>query len=175
MPYTLSDYCADITRTIKAKGEAGLPELAEKLSDLLRNPDFVAQAFSEDDPPGRKELWHDPETDVYVLAHVQTPGQTGKPHSHGKSWAIYGTARGYTDMTEWKRVNPEGEDNAELVQTDAYRLNPGQTRAYGPHMIHSTAHPPGTPTWVIRVTGTDLDKLPRYRFQPNKDKILERA
>ena len=175
MPYTLTDYCADITRAIKTKGEAGLPELADKLSDLLKNPEFVAQAFSESDPPGRKELWHDPETDVYVLAHVQTPGHTGRPHSHGASWAIYGTARGYTDMTEWSRVNPASEDNAELVKSDAYRLNPGQTRAYGPHKIHSTAHPNGQPTWVIRVTGTDLDVLPRYHFHAKKDKILERA
>jgi predicted metal-dependent enzyme (double-stranded beta helix superfamily) len=174
MPYTLNDYCTDINRIIKAKGEAGLPELAVKLSDLLNNPDFVKQAFSDSDPVGKKELWHDPETDVYVLAHVQAPGHAGKPHSHGKSWAIYGTARGYTDMREWRRVNPPSEDKAELVQTDAYRLGPGQTRAYGPHMIHATAHPHET-TWVVRVTGTDLDHLPRYRFHPKKDKILERA
>ena len=175
MPYTLKDYCTDLNRTLKTKGQAGLPELAAKLSDLLKNPEFVAEAFSDSDPIGKKELWHDPETDVYVLAHVQTPGQVGKPHSHGASWAIYGTARGYTDMTEWKRVNPDSEDNAELVKSDAYRLNIGDTRAYGPHMIHSTAHPAGQPTWVIRITGTDLDNLPRYRFQPKKDKILESA
>ena len=173
MPYALSDFCADITRTIKVKGEAGLPELADKLSDLLNNPAFVAAAFGGDNPPPKRELWHDPETDVYVLAHVQAAGHAGRPHSHGKSWAIYGTARGYTDMTEWRRVNPEGEDSAELVQTDAYRLGPGQTRAYGPHMIHATAHP--EQSWVVRVTGTDLDNLPRYRFHPKKDRILERA
>jgi hypothetical protein len=28
---------------------------------------------------------------------------------------------------------------------------------------------------VIRVTGTDLDAIPRYRFRPKTDKILERA
>ena len=173
MPYALSDYCADINRIIKAKGEAGLPELAEKLSALLKNPDFVAEAFAGDNPPPKRVLWHDPETDVYVLAHNQTAGHAGKPHSHGKSWAIYGTARGYTDMTEWRRVNPDSAEGAELVQSDAYRLGPGQTRAYGPHMIHSTAHP--EPSWVVRITGTDLDHLPRYRFHPKKDRILEKA
>jgi hypothetical protein len=74
MPYALSDFCAAITRTIKAKGEAGLPELADKLSDLLNNPAFVAEAFAGDNPPPKRELWHDPETDVYVLAHVQNRG-----------------------------------------------------------------------------------------------------
>jgi hypothetical protein len=38
-------------------------------------------------------------------------------------------------------------------------------------MIHSTAHP--KKAWVIRVTGTDLDNLPRYRFRPKMDKIVE--
>ena len=36
-------------------------------------------------------------------------------------------------------------------------------------MIHSTAHP--EKAWVIRVTGTDLDKLPRYHFR-KQDRIL---
>jgi hypothetical protein len=49
-------------------------------------------------------------------------------------------------------------------------LGPGQTRAYGAGVIHSTAHP--EKAWVIRVTGTDLDNLPRYRFGRH-DKILE--
>ena len=53
-----------------------------------------------------------------------------------------------------------------------YSLTPGQTRAYGPGVMHSTAHP--QTAWVIRVTGTDLDRMPRYQFS-KKDKILERA
>ena len=50
---------------------------------------------------------------------------------------------------------------------------PGQSRGYGPGMIHSTGHP--SKAWVIRVTGTDLDHLPRYHFNRNRDKILETA
>ena len=75
-------------------------------------------------------------------------------------------------MTEWRRVNSETDDHAELVPLDKYRLNPGQTRAYGPGVIHSTAHP--EKAWVIRVTGTDLDALPRYHFSARRDKILEK-
>ena len=37
-------------------------------------------------------------------------------------------------------------------------------------MIHSTAHP--EKAWVIRVTGTDLDAIPRFRFRPKTDKII---
>ena len=52
------------------------------------------------------------------------------------------------------------------------RSHPGRRAAYGPGVIHSTAHP--QKAWVIRVTGTDLDKLPRYHFR-KQDKILEKA
>ena len=172
MPYTLSEFCADLSATLKAKGTAALPEIAEKLSALLSNPAFVTETFNDGTPIGRRELWHDPATDAYVLAHVQEGGKVGKPHSHGASWAIYGTARASTDMTEWRRTNPQSDDHAELVATSKYSLGPGQTRAYGPNVIHSTAH--AQPAWVIRVTGCDLDKMPRYSFG-KKDRILETA
>ena len=75
-------------------------------------------------------------------------------------------------MTEWRRANPESDDHLELAATSKYSLTPGQTRAYGPGVMHSTAH--AQTAWVIRVTGTDLDHMPRYQFS-NKDKILESA
>jgi predicted metal-dependent enzyme (double-stranded beta helix superfamily) len=173
MPYTLENFCADLSATLKAKGQDGLPDVARKLSELLKNPDFVTETFSDDTPIGRRELWHDPATDAYVLAHVQEGGKTGTPHSHGASWAIYGTARGVTEMTEWRRVNVASESGAVLEQTRNYALGPGQTRGYASGAIHSTAHP--QKAWVIRVTGTDLDAIPRYRFSAKTDKILERV
>jgi hypothetical protein len=173
MPYSLDQFCTDLHATLKAKGESGLPDVARHLSDLLKNPDFVANTFNDDMPPGKRELWHDPETDVYVLAHVQEGAKVGKPHSHGNSWAIYGNAMGVTEMTEWRRVNAASEDAVVLEQSEKYPLGPGQTRSYSSGMIHSTAHP--QKAWVIRVTGTDLDNLPRYRFRPKMDKILERV
>src|SRR5262245_37635561 len=112
------------------------------------------------------------ETDFYVLAHVQEGNKTGKPHSHGSSWAIYGNAREYTEMTEWRRTNPESEEHAVLRPVSSYRLGPGETKAYGPGVIHSTAHP--KKAWVIRVTGTDLDVLPRYHFGKH-DRVLAQA
>jgi predicted metal-dependent enzyme (double-stranded beta helix superfamily) len=171
MPYTLANFCTDLSATLKAKGQDGLPDVARKLTELLKNPDFVAETFSDDTPIGRRELWHDPETDAYVLAHVQEGGKTGTPHSHGASWAIYGTAHGVTEMTEWRRVNAASESGAVLEKTRQYALGPGQTRGYASGAIHSTAHP--QKAWVIRVTGTDLDAIPRYRFSAKTDKILE--
>lgn len=173
MAYTLNEFCTDSRAILKAQPlAAALPQIAEQLGRLLSNPAFVAESFTDDMSPGKRELYHDPDTDFYVLAHVQEGGKTGKPHSHGTSWAIYGNAKNVTEMTEWRRINPESEDHVELVATSKYGLRPGQTRAYGPNVIHSTAHP--AKAWVIRVTGTDLDKLPRYHFR-KQDKILEQA
>jgi len=173
MAYTLSQFCKDANAILKSEPQAqALPKVAERLGELLLNPQFVAETFSDDTPVGRRELFHDPELDFYVLAHVQEGGKTGKPHSHGTSWAIYGNAKHVTEMTEWRRTNPESEAHFELVATSKYGLGPGQTRAYGPGVLHSTAHKDNA--WVIRVTGTDLDKLPRYHFR-KQDKILEKA
>jgi len=171
MPYTLANFCSDLSATLKAKGQNGLPDVARNLTELLNNPEFVAETFNDNTPIGRRELWHDPDTDAYVLAHVQEGDKVGKPHSHGASWAIYGTARGVREMTEWKRVNPASEEGAVLEKTRHYALGHGQTRGYASGAIHSTAHP--QKAWVIRVTGTDLDALPRYRFSAKTDKILE--
>lgn len=170
MAYGLDEFCADLHHILKQKQLAGLPAIAEKLKQLVVNREFVAATFEGSSAPQRV-LFHEPETDAYVLAHVQAAGKAGEPHSHGASWAIYANGRGVTHMTEWRRVNPESEDHAVLEVSDSYDLAPGQSRAYAPHVIHSTAHPDGA--WVIRVTGTDLNNIPRYHFHPKKDKKLE--
>ena len=174
MAYALEAFCTDARASLKAKPLAGaLDDIAANLTMLLANPDFVKATFNDDLPPGKRELFHDADTDFYVFAHVQAEGKGGKPHSHGNSWAIYGNAKGFTEMTEWRRVNAESEEAHILEQSDKYKLDAGQSRSYGPGVIHSTAHP--QKAWVIRVTGTDLDHLPRYHFNRNRDQILEKA
>jgi len=59
-----------------------------------------------------------------------------------------------------------------LAPVEHYALGQGQTHAYGPGVLHSTEHP--RKAWVIRVTGTDLDALPRYHFG-KQDRILEKT
>jgi hypothetical protein len=173
MAYTLTQFCDDTRSLLKAQPmTAALPKVAERLGDLLNNPAFVTETFSDETPVGKRELFHDPELDFYVLAHVQEGGKTGKPHSHGTSWAIYGNAKNATEMTEYRRINPDGEDAAVLERASQYELRPGMTRAYGPGVIHSTRHP--QKAWVIRITGTDLDKLPRYHFR-KQDRVLEKV
>ncbi len=175
MAYTLDQFCAD-HHALLTSGQPlsqTLPKIAEKLSTLLKNPQFVAETFNDDTPVGRRTLHHDKDTDVYVLAHVYDGPKKGSPHNHGHSWAVYGTAKAVTKMTEWKRTNPESEDKAVLEPVEHYDLGLGDTRAYGPGVLHSTEHP--RKAWVIRVTGTDVDAIPRYRFKPERDRIVEKV
>ena len=175
MAYELEQFCAETRATLQSSAalEDKLARVAEKLAALLANPAFVASAFAGDPPPGQRLLYRDDATDFHVLAHVQRDGKSGNPHSHGTSWAIYGSARGYTDMTEWRRVNAESEPQAVLEPAKKYRLEEGRTHFYAPHVMHSTAHP--EKAFVIRVTGTDLDHLPRFRFDRRKDKIVAKV
>jgi len=172
MAYDLDAFCVDTGAILQSGGPLApnLTRVGARLAELLANPAFVAAAFADDTPPGQRLLYHDAATDFHVLAHVQRGGKSGTPHSHGTSWAIYGNARGFTDMTEWRRINPETEEQAVLEVAARYRLDTGRTHAYLPHVIHSTAHP--EKAWVIRVTGTDLDHLPRFRFRPQRDEIV---
>lgn len=174
MAYTLDEFCKDVHDAFSQKADDESREVVRaNLEKLLANPDFIAETWQDDTPPGKRVLYHDKDSDVYVLAHVQEAGKKGNPHSHGASWAIYGNATGATEMSEWRRTNSEDEDHAELVLDKEYSITPGKACAYGPGLIHSTGHP--GKCWVIRITGTDLDTLPRYRFDPKKDKILETA
>jgi predicted metal-dependent enzyme (double-stranded beta helix superfamily) len=175
MACDLEQFCAETRATLQSNDalEGKLARISERLAALLADPAFVASAFADDPPPGQRLLYRDEATDFHVLAHVQRPGKSGMPHSHGTSWAVYGSARGFTDMTEWRRVNAESEPQAVLEPASKYRLEEGRTHFYAPHVIHSTAHP--EKAWVIRVTGTDLDHLPRFRFDPRKDKIVEKV
>ena len=172
MSSTFERFTETLVVTLKARGVSGLSDIADSLRPVLRDPEFARLAFA-DRTIRKRVLFHDADTDVYVLAHIHEAGKRGRPHSHGASWAIYGTVSGVTDMTEWRRVNPESEPHAVLEPSSHYRLGPGDSRASPPFLIHSTAHPENA--LVIRVTGTDLDRIPRYGFDSKNDKIIAAA
>ena len=171
MIYGLDEFTTECRAVLKAAQplDRALPMIAESLARLLADRDFVSATFNPDDTFARKPLYHDPDTGFHVLAHVHQGPKEGPPHSHGASWAIYGTAFGVTGMKEWRRINPSSEPAAVLQLADRYDLATGQTRGYGPDLIHSTVHQ--GKAGVIRVTGANLDVLPRYRFDKKRDRI----
>ena len=173
MHLTLEEFCAGCREALRTQPlEGALRAIADRLADLVKEPDFVDQTFTPDMPPGKRVLFHDRELGFYVLAHVQAAGK-GKPHDHGASWAVYGNAAGITQMTDWRRVNHADAEHAELEAVRSYDLKPGEAFFYGPNVLHSTRHT--EKAWVVRVTGTDLDAIPRYHFRSKVDRILERT
>ena len=170
LPYDLEPFCAVLREAVTARGVAGLADVERALSRLLLDPAFVAAVFDPAAPVAKRQLAHEPVTGAYVLAHMHAPGREGAPHTHGDSWAVYGTAHGATVMTEWLDADDGCPDGRTLAASDRYTLAPGETRAYHSGRIHSTQHP--VPSWVIRITGANLDEVERYRFDPKRDRIV---
>ena len=164
MSYDLDQFVADC-RTILSRdpGPGGRDQVRVRLERLLGEPEFLRQYCGEDVPSGLKLLYEDKDLGFQILAHINAKARVSPPHDHGASWAIYGQATGHTDMTEWERVNDSGDTaHAELRPIKKYRLTPGHAGIYQDGAIHSIDYP--DKARFIRVTGTNLDRIPRVSF-----------
>ena len=162
MAYELDQFIADCRATLaRDPGIAGREQVRLNLEKLLANPDFISKYAGDDQPRGLKVLYEDPKLGFQVLAHINDKARVSPPHDHGESWAIYGQATKYTDMIEWERFAGDGK-HAELKEVKRYRLSPGQAGIYQDGAIHSIDYPDNAR--FIRVTGTNLDKINRVRF-----------
>lgn len=164
MAYTLEDFAADCHRTLKADpGAAGREQVRRNLERLLMEDAFVDTYCGPDASGGANLLYEDPELGFQILAHIMEEEHTGGVHDHGTSWAIYGQAVKYTEMTEWRRTDDRAEEGkATVVKDSTYRLERGQAGIFDDHKIHSIAYPAGAR--FIRVTGVDLQTIPRGRY-----------
>src|SRR3954454_14811000 len=169
MAYDLDQFIADCRATLaRDPGPKGRETVRTNLERLLANQDFVRATVGEDVPLGLKVLYEDKDLGFQVLAHVNDKARKSPPHDHGESWAIYGQATKHTDVIEWERTR--GDDkHAELKELKRYRLNPGQAGIYQDGAIHSIDYPDRSR--FIRVTGTNLDKINRVRFDLNTGEV----
>lgn len=168
MAYTLDEFCNDCHTALKKDpGAAGREEIRAHLEKLLVNEEFVKEHLSGQGS-GKTLLYHDTDTDVRVMAHGTDQGnRKGKPHDHGASWAVYGQAIGLTNMTVWERTDDRSEEGkATVEEIHEFPLEPGKAALFDSGIIHSTAHP--DPARWVRVTGTDLDTIERYAYDPER-------
>jgi len=171
MVYSLEQFCADCRAALKTNsGPAGREEVRKKLENLLHDPVFLSAECGDDAEVGIRTIYKDEETDFNILVHIYEAGKTGPPHDHGESWAVYGQAAQWTDMILWKRLD-EADDNgkAKLAEYKSYRLEPGMAGTFEPGDIHSIHFPDGAR--FVRVTGTNLDSIPTYRFDPENETV----
>lgn len=172
MTYELNEFTAQAHAIFKADGgPEGREKVRALLEKLLRNEAFVRK-HCIDVSPGLHLLFEDPELKFQVLAHVNEQPRTSPPHDHGESWAIYGQATEYTDMTEWQRTD-DGSDSthAALKPVKTYRLTPGHAGIYQDGKIHSIDYP--AKSCFVRVTGTNLDRIARVMFDLNTGLVTQ--
>ena len=164
MAYTLEQFSAACHRILKAEpNPAGRQKVCELLHDVLKDEDFVATHLG-DDVPQRKILYEDPELGFCILAHVNHGANESKPHDHGPSWAIYGQARGETEMSDWEVVEAASEDKPGKVRrTKTYTLTPGMAFVYNVGDLHSPRRTDSTR--LIRLEGTNMEKVQRLAYE----------
>jgi predicted metal-dependent enzyme (double-stranded beta helix superfamily) len=153
--------CHDILKA--DPGPAGRRKVCELLERQLRDRQFVESSVN-DRTPERQVLYEDPELGFCILAHNYAGPKDSPPHDHGPSWAIYGQAKGETEMTDYDRVAEPGEGNpgkARPVRT--YKLTPGVAHVYNERDLHSPRR--RGPTQLIRIEGLNMDRIKRARFE----------
>ena len=164
MGTTLEDFAAECKQMLRAKpGNDGRQDVAARLQEVLRDEAFVA-AHLGDDTGARKVLYEDPELGFTILAHRYEDASESKPHDHGPSWAIYGQARGETEMTTWDLVEPATpEKPGKVRKAGVSMLKPGMATVYNEGQLHSPRRE--GPTRLIRIEGTNMDRVKRLSYE----------
>ena len=171
MSYTLNDFCDDTRAILKESDDKnGRNAIRQKLESLLGDEAFCAEYVGPDNEAGMTQIYEDPDLHFCVLAYNMAGARTSPPHDHGSSWAVYGQAAGFTDMTIWAVPESAGGDGSiEPVRT--FRLEPGQAGLFDTREIHSIQYPDDAK--FVRVTGVDMSKETRRVFDPETGSIRE--
>ncbi len=161
-------FAAQLGQVLQAENNpAGREKAAALLREALANRAFVEPLF-DDASPERKVLYEHPSLGFCILAHRYTGPKNSPPHDHGPSWAIYGQADGETAMTDWALVAPASADQPGKVRKlRDYQLTPGQAHVYNEGDLHSPSR--AGPTRLIRIEGTNMDRVQRLKYEPVRE------
>ena len=149
MTYTLDAFIKDAKAALKANnGPAGREQVRVLLEKLLgkqvvrrrggraRRADRHAQALRGQGSRLRR------------AGPLQPKPHKSPPHDHGASWAVYGQAVKYTDMSEYKRLDGgrgAGEASARAGQ---------EPIAWSPAMPASTTSAPSMPSTIPKAAAS---------------------
>ena len=165
MKTTLEEFSRQCHDLLTAEpGPSGREKVCTALEAVLKDLDFVAANLGEGTST-RQVLYEDPELGFCVLAHAYEGASESSPHDHGPAWAIYGQARGETEMTEWEVVEAATPDRAGKVRKlKTYALTPGKACLYNEGQLHSPRREGATR--LIRIEGMNMDGVKRLRYEP---------
>jgi len=164
MSPTLEQLAAECRQILQTHpGPDGRRKVADAIQAALRDDAFVARHLG-DDVPERKILYEDPTLGFCILAHNYQGAKESGPHDHGPSWAIYGQARGETVMSDWTVLEKAADGKPGKVRlARSYPLRPGDAHVYNEGDVHSPRRE--GPTKLIRVEGTNMEKVKRLAFE----------
>lgn len=166
MSYSLQDFCEDARSILAARdNHEGRDQIRRKLEALLVDEGFHAAYLEGKDATGVRQIHEDPEQHFCVLVYSMKAPRKSPPHDHGESWAVYGQADGYTDMTIWTA------DDGRVEPVRSFRLEPGQAGLFDVREIHSIEYGEGAK--FVRVTGVDLSQQSRRVFDPETGAVQE--
>jgi predicted metal-dependent enzyme (double-stranded beta helix superfamily) len=125
--------------------------IAALLTDALREPQALADAFSDTDQPGVVPLFR---SDELTVAHViSAPGSRSPIHNH-RMWGVIGIYAGQEDNHLYRR----GADG--LVDAGLKSLRAGDVFVMDPELIHAVANPRADLNGGLHVYGGDLMARP---------------
>jgi predicted metal-dependent enzyme (double-stranded beta helix superfamily) len=160
----LERFAKDCHDILKADpGPGGRRKVCALLEQVLRDRQFV-ESNVNDRTSERHVLYEDPELGFCILAHNYGGAKDSPPHDHGPSWAIYGQAKGETQMTDYERVaEPADAKPGKAKALRTYRLVPGVAHLYNERDLHSPMRK--GPTQLIRIEGMNMDRVKRAKFE----------
>jgi hypothetical protein len=148
----------------KDHSRAGRERVAALLSAALKDAAFMETLFDAGSPE-RKVLYEDPQLGFCILAHRYTDARKSPPHGHGGSWVIYGQLEGETVMSDWALVDgPTLDQPGKVKKLREYTLTPGLTHVYHEGELHAPSRT--GPTRLVRIEGTNLERVPRVAYEP---------
>jgi predicted metal-dependent enzyme (double-stranded beta helix superfamily) len=125
--------------------------IAQLLTDALRDPQALADAFSDTDLPGVVPLFR---SDALTVAHViSAPGSRSPIHNH-RMWGVIGIYAGQEDNHLYRR----GADG--LADDGLKSLRAGDVFVMDPELIHAVANPRADLNGGLHVYGGDLMARP---------------
>jgi hypothetical protein len=165
MAYTLEQFAADCRAALKKNpGPAGRDQVRKCVEKACSDADFVAKYFGPDNTSERTVLYEDPELRFCICAHAYKGAKGSAPHDHGPSWAIYGQARGVTEMTEWRCIQkPAGGKPGKVEKLKTYSMTPGTAYVYNEGVLHSPSRQGDT--CLIRIEGQNLIGVKRDKYE----------
>ena len=164
MSRTIEQFTAACHDILKAEpNPAGRRKVCALLQEFLKDEQFVS-TYVKDETPERQILYEDPELGFCVLAHHYQGAKNSNPHDHGPYWAIYGQARGETEMSDYELLEPATpEKPGKVRKTRTYKLTPGVAYLYNEGDLHSPLR--RGPTQLIRLEGMNMDRIKRLKFE----------